>query len=300
MPETYTIGVAEFNESPMNAETEKGLLDCLRDSGYVAGKNVKFLIQNAQGDFPTVDAIARNFTTGRINLICCLSTPNLQNCLNLTSSVPIVFTSVANPILAGAGRSVTEHRPNVTGIATRSPFDETIAVIREILPNIKVIGTLYTPSEINSEYYLECQKSAAAKHGLTVVAISVNTTNDLTDAAKALMEKKIDAIYQISDNLTNLGFEAIVKAANQARLPLFCNQTSEVERGAAVGVGWDFYDAGYEAGKIAVRVIKGEKPANIPFQFMQGARLSINLKAAELQNLKIPDAIIARAKSVIR
>lgn len=70
--------------------------------------------------------------------------------------------------------------------------------------------------------------------------------------------------------------------------------------GAAVGVGWDFYDAGYEAGKIAVRVIKGEKPANIPFQFMQSARLSINLKAAELQNLKIPDAVIARAKSVIR
>jgi ABC-type uncharacterized transport system substrate-binding protein len=70
------------------------------------------------GRFPTVNAIARNFSTGRIDLICCLATPNLQNCLNLTKSVPIVFTSVANPILAGAGKSATDHQANVTGIAT--------------------------------------------------------------------------------------------------------------------------------------------------------------------------------------
>ncbi|MFH1212924.1 MAG: ABC transporter substrate-binding protein [Candidatus Neomarinimicrobiota bacterium] len=295
-----TIGIAEFNQSPMNAETEKGVLDALRDSGYVAGQNVKFIIQNAQGDFPTVNAIARNFTTGRVDLICCLATPNLQNCLNLSKDVPIVFTSVANPFLAGAGRTETDHLPNVTGIATRSPFDETIAIIREILPNIKVIGTLYTPSEINSEYYLECQKAVAAKNGLTVIALSVNTTSELTDAANALASKKIDAIYQISDNLTNLGFEAIVKVANQARLPLFCNQTSEVERGAAVGVGWNFYEAGYEAGKIIPGILRGAKPADIPIKYMTGAKVTLNLPAARIQGLVIPQTIIDRADEVIR
>jgi len=300
VPETYTIGIAEFNESPMNAETEKGLLDCLRDSGYVEGKNVKILIQNAQGDFPTVNAIARNFTTGRINLICCLSTQNLQNCLNMSSSVPIVFTSVANPILAGAGRSVTDHRPNVTGIATRSPFDETIALIRELLPQVKVVGTIYTPSEMNSEYYLECLKSVAERNGIQVVAISVNTTSDLADAATALVGKNIDAVYQISDNLTNLGFEAIVKAANQASLPLFCNQSTEVERGASVGVGWDFYEAGYAAGKLVPQILRGVKPAGIPIQYMTGAKVTLNLAAAEIQRLIIPEAIIAKADRVIR
>jgi len=295
-----TIGIAEFNQSPMNAETEKGVLDALRDSGYVAGQNVKFIIQNAQGDFPTVNAIARNFTTGRVDLICCLATPNLQNCLNLSKDVPIVFTSVANPFLAGAGRTETDHLPNVTGIATRSPFDETIAIIREILPNIKVIGTLYTPSEINSEYYLECQKAVAAKNGLTVIALSVNTTSELTDAANALVSKKINAIYQISDNLTNLGFEAIVKVANQARLPLFCNQTSEVERGAAVGVGWNFYEAGYEAGKIIPGILRGAKPVDIPIKYMTGAKVTLNLPAARIQGLVIPQTIIDRADEVIR
>ena len=294
-----TIGIAEFNESPMNAETRQGLLDCLRDSGYVAGQNVKFIIQNAQGDFPTVNSIARNFTTGRIDLICCLATPNLQNCLNLTREIPIVFTSVANPILAGAGSSATDHLPNVTGIATRSPFNETIALLLELMPHVEVIGTLYTPSEINSEYYLECLKSVAASNRIQVIAISVNNTNDLADAAKALVAKPIDAVYQISDNLTNLGFEAIVKAANQAHLPLFCNQATEAERGAAVGIGWDFYEAGYAAGKIIPGLLRGVKPADIPIQYMTGAKVTLNLPAARIQGLTIPEDVIARADRVI-
>jgi len=294
-----TIGIAEFNQSPMNAETERGLLDCLRDSGYVAGQNVKFIIQNAQGDFPTVNAIARNFSTGRIDLICCLATPCLQNCLNLTKKVPIVFTSVANPILAGAGKSETEHQANVTGIATRSPFDETVALLKELLPYVKTIGTLYTPSEINSEYYLECLKTTAELHGIRVVAISVNNTSELADAARALAGKPLDAIYQISDNLTNLGFEAIVKAANQAHLPLFCNQATEVGRGAAVGVGWDFYEAGYAAGKLIPRILRGEQPSGIPFQYMTGAKITLNLTAARIQGLNIPENITARTDRII-
>jgi len=294
-----TIGIAEFNESPMNAETRRGLLDCLRDSGYVDDQNIKIIIQNAQGDFPTVNAIARNFSTGRIDLICCLATPNLQNCLNLTNEIPIVFTGVANPILAGAGRSATDHLPNVTGIATRSPFNVTIALLLELMPQVKVIGTLYTPSEINSEYYLECLKSVAASNGIQVVAVSVNTTSDLADAAKALVGKPIDAIYQISDNLTNLGFEAIVKAANQTKRPLFCNQATETERGAAVGVGWDFYEAGYAAGKIIPGILRGAMLDDIPIQYMTGAKVTLNLPAARIQGLTIPENVIARANRVI-
>ena len=93
-----TIGIAEFNESPMNSQTEQGLLDAIREGGYHEGKNVRFLIQNAQGDFPTVNAISRNFVTKRVDLICCCSTPNLQNTIHLTQTIPIVFTSVANPL----------------------------------------------------------------------------------------------------------------------------------------------------------------------------------------------------------
>jgi len=132
------------------------------------------------------------------------------------------------------------------------------------------------------------------------VAVSVNNTSELVDAAKSLAAKKIDAIYQLSDNLTNLGFEAIVKAANQARLPLFCNQASEVNRGAAVGVGWDFYEAGYEAGKLIPRILRGANPADIPFQYMTGAKITLNITAAKTQGLAIPESIVAKADRVIR
>ena len=295
-----TIGIAEFNESPMNSLTEQGLLDAIREGGYRDGKKIRFLIQNAQGDFPTVNAISRNFVTKRIDLICCCSTPNLQNTIHLTQTIPIVFTSVANPFLAGAGTSETNHLPNVTGVATRSPFDETIKLIHELIPDVRSLGTIYTPAEINSEYYLECQQKAASKYGIEIVALPVNNSNELADAARAFSSKDIDAIYQISDNLTNLGFEAIVKVANQARIPLFCNQSTEVNRGAAVGMGWDFYQAGYVAGQMVLRILAGEKPADIPIKYMQGATLTLNLSAAAIQGLKLPEELIARAQTVLR
>ena len=295
-----TIGIAEFNESPMNSQTEQGLLDAIREGGYRDGENIRFLIQNAQGDFPTVNAISRNLISRRVDLICCCSTPNLQNTIHLTQTIPVFFTSVANPFLAGAGTSETDHLPNVTGVATRSPFDETIAVIRELMPDVRSVGTIYTPAEINSEYYLECQQEAAGKFDIEVIALPVNASSDMADVTRALGAKNLDAIYQLSDNLTNLGFEAIVKVANQAKLPLFCNQSTEAQRGAAVGVGWDFYQAGYVAGKMVLRVLKGEKPADIPIQYMRGAALTLNLPAAAIQGLELPEAFIARAETVFR
>ncbi|MBC8460107.1 MAG: ABC transporter substrate-binding protein [Deltaproteobacteria bacterium] len=296
----YTIGICEFTEDPTTKEAEQGFIQAFIDAGIKPDKDVRFVIVNAQGDFPTVNSIAHKFISEKVDLLCCLATPCLQACMNTTSEIPIVFSRVANPFLAGAGESPTDHLGNVTGVATSSPFEETITLLKELLPEAKVIGTIWTPAELNSEYYMKMQKEAAEKAGLKTVTVPITSTSEMRDAAMSLVSKNIDAIYQISDNLTSLGFEAEVKAANEARIPIFCNQSPEVKRGAAVGFGWDFYDAGYAGGKIAIRVMKGENPRDIPIQFMKGAKLTVNLKAAEIQGLIIPEEVIKMAKEVIR
>jgi len=296
----YTIGICEFTEDPTTKEAEQGFIQAFIDAGIKPDKDVRFVIINAQGDFPTVNSIAQKFVSDKVDLICCLATPCLQACMNATSNISIVFSRVANPFLAGAGESPTDHLPNVTGVATSSPFEETIALLKQLLPEAKVIGTLWTPSEINSEYYVKMQQQFAEKAGLKTVTVPINSTSEISDAATTLVGKNIDAIYQISDNLTSLGFEAEVKAANEAKIPVFCNQSPEVKRGAAVGFGWDYYEAGYEGGKIAVRVMKGENPKDIPIQFMKGATLTVNLEAAKIQGLKIPEEVIKSAKEVIK
>jgi len=296
--EIYTIGISEFTEDPTTKEAEKGFIDAFIDSGIEPDKDARFVVVNAQGDFPTVNSIAHKFVSDKVDMICCLATPSLQASMNATSDIPIVFSRVANPFLAGAGTSPTDHLPNVTGVATSSPFEETIALLKQLLPEAKAIGTLWVPSETNSEYYMKMQKEAAEEAGLKTVTVPINSTSEISDASVTLVGKDIDAIYQISDNLTSLGFEAEVKAANEAGIPVFCNQSPEVERGAAVGLAWDFYDAGYEGGKIAIRVMKGENPRDIPIQSMKGARLTVNLKAAKTQGLTIPEEVVKRAEKV--
>jgi len=216
----------------------------------------------------------------------------------LTKKIPIVFAGVANPFLAGAGEDTVNHLPNVTGIATRSPFKETFDLIKKLLPETKVIGTLYSPSELNSEYYMKTQKEFAREYGIKTEVIAVNSTNEINNAIESLVTKDIDIIYQISDNLTNLGFETIVQKADKKKIPLFCNQSTEVKRGAAIGLGWDFEEVGYQAGKMILMVKNGTKPANIPIQFMKGSKISINLNGAEQQGLFVPKDVLEQAADV--
>jgi putative ABC transport system substrate-binding protein len=296
----YTIGVCEFADHVLNTQSEEGFFAALKDAGVVLDKDVKVVVHNAQGEFSTVTAIAQKLCQNRVNQIFCLGSPCLQNCIQQTKEIPIIFTEVANPYVAGAGESAEQHLPNVTGVATTSPFRETFILIRKMFPNIRTVGTLYAPAEPNSEYYKETQRKTAAEYGLKVVTVPVNSTSELTDAAMALVLKEIDAIYQISDHISTIGFEAIVKAANGSKLPLFCNQINEVERGAAVGLGWDFFEAGYQGGVLALRVMRGENPSNIPIQNMQNARLALNLSAAKLQGLDLPAELISSAAVIIR
>ena len=292
----YTIGFCEFNDSPTNKETEEGFIKAFQDAKIVRDKNVKFEILNAQGDFPTVNSIIKKFVGDKVDIIFCITTPSLQNALNSTSTIPIVFSTVANPTLAG----VSDKNKNVTGITTASPFEQTISIITEILPDVQHLGTIWTPSESNSEYYKERQEEEATKVGLKVTAIPVNSSNEMSDAVMVLINKNIDVIYQISDNLTNLAFEPVVKGANKYNIPLFCNQSTEVKRGAAIGLGWDFFDGGYEAGKAAIEIMQGKKPGDIPIRNLSIAKLTINLTAAKLQGLEIPQTILDKADEIIQ
>ena len=151
---------------------------------------------------------------------------------------------------------------------------------------------------MNSEYYQKLQQQYAEEAGLSVVAVPINSSNEMSVAVLSMVEKDIDCIYQISDNLTSIGFEAEVKIANEMKLPIFCNQITEVERGAAIGLGWSYYTAGYEAGKLAIRVVEGEDPAEIPIQYMDKTKMHVNLTAAEEQGLVIPQEILDSADKI--
>ncbi|MFH2043187.1 MAG: ABC transporter substrate-binding protein [Acidobacteriota bacterium] len=296
----YTIGVCQVNDAPTLNAVREGFVKALEDRGFRDGENISLLFRNANGDIQVMQKIAREFVMEKVDMIVPLSTPSLQAALHATQTIPIVFSSIANPYLAGAGRSATDHLPTVTGVSSQGPIGESLDFIRRLLPDIQTLGTLWTPSELNSEYYLNLARDAARRNGLTIIAVPVRKTSEVLIAAQELVNRDIDVIYQISDNTTNASFEALSRVADENGIPLFGGFLLSTEEGAADSLGWDFFDMGYQAGQIALRVKAGESPGAIPIEYMSEVRLHLNLAAAARQGLTFPESVIEQADRVLR
>jgi len=295
----FTVGIFQVNEAPHLNEARKGFIHAFEDNGLVDGVNVRLIIRNGEGDIAEVQKIAQDFVREKVDMICALSTPCLQAALNFSNEIPIIFTSVANPYRAGAGRSPEDHLSNVTGIASTGPIKQALAFVKEILPETKRIGTLWTPSELNSKYYLELCRKEARELGLEVVAVPVANRSEVFLSAQILINKKIDAIYQISDNTINASFEALGEVAEENSIPLFGGFPPLTHLGACAAIGWDFFDMGYKTGKIALRVKNNESLSRIPIQYMEKIKLHLNLLAAEKQGIEFSDDILKRADEIL-
>jgi putative ABC transport system substrate-binding protein len=299
-PKLYVIGIFQSVDSPTANEVRKGILQAFDDSGLRDGENVLVRIRIANGDISEVQRIAQEFVDEKVDLIIPLSTQCLQAALIAGRSTPVVFGAVATPFLVGAGKSADDHLSQVTGVASTGPVRQAVRLIHEVLPAAKRLGTLWTPSEVNSEYYLELAREAAAEVGLEVVAVPVANAHEIPQSAQILVNAKIDVLFPISDNTINTSFEVLGRAAEESRLPLFGGFLRSVDLGACAAVGYDFHDMGYKTGQVAVRVKNGESPGRIPIQSMTDVKIYINLDSAEKQGVVFPKEILARAAKVVR
>jgi putative tryptophan/tyrosine transport system substrate-binding protein len=295
----YTIGILQLVESTTAREVRRGIVKALEDYGLRNGANVRLDVRDGLGDLSEVQRIARGFVTDRVDLIIAVTTPCLQAAMIAAPKTPIVFTSVANPYLTRAGQAAANHLDNVTGVASTGPIRQTLLFVKEVLPAVRRIGTLWTPSELNSEYYLDLMRSAADELGLEIVTVPVANPNEVWLASQVLINKRVDAIYQISDNTVNASFEALGQAAAEAGLPLFGGFLLSTRLGACAAMGWDFFDMGYKTGSLAVRIKNGVSPASIPFQAMTNVQLSLNPAAAARQGVRFSDIIRKRAAEIV-
>ena len=294
-----TIGFLQIRSNPTVDSAREGYVQGLADGGFVDGQTVQIIFKDAQGDVSTAQRIARDFVNRRVELIGTASTPALQAALNATSDIPIVFSFVANPYLAGAGEAADRHRPNVTGVFITSPVDRALALVTEIIPGVRCVGTLYDPSEAFTEMYLEMARQSASDLDLEWVEIMVTSSTDIVPGVQALESRGVEAILQIPGNLLDTGIDGEIEEARELGIPLFSVHRSHVESGALAALGWDDFQAGYDAGQVAARVLRGEDPATIPFQSAAKEVLYVNAEMAGLFDITIPPAILERADRVI-
>ena len=299
LSKTWKINLLKYVEIEDSEEVERGVLAGLEEAGLVKGRDYQVKGFTAHGDMATVTGLVDASVTAGADLLTTLSTPTLQAALSRGRGLPVVFTFVADAVVAGAGRSDEDHLPNVTGVYTHGAYDEVIAALRECLPPARTVGTLFVPSEVNTVYHKDMMVKAANRAGIEVVAVPVTSSTEVADAAMSLCSRRIDALCQVAGNLLGSAFTSISQAARRAKLPVFAFLSTQAQQGAVVVVAGDYYDGGREAGQLAARVMRGEDPASLPFQPLRTTKIIVNLKAARDNGLTIPPTLIRRADEIL-
>lgn len=297
--EMIKIGISQLVEHPALDSAREGFIEALKEAGYEDGKNIKIDFQNAQNDITNAQTIARKFVDEKVDMILAIATSAAQAAANVTKDIPILITAVTDPVSAGLAESLEKPGGNVTGTTDMNPVAEQIKLIKDLVPNAKKVGILYNAGEINSKIQVDIAKQAAAEYGLTIVEATVTNSNEVSQATQSLMGR-VDAIYVPTDNTIVSSISAVIKVANDHKIPVIGSERGQVEAGAVATKGIDYKELGKQTGRIAVEIIKGKKPQDIPIEGAKTVTLIINQKAAETIGLTIPKDILDNANEVIK
>ena len=213
------MDLIQYNQVQDVEEAEAGVLAGFRESGLVEGRDYVITVRNAQGDMATVSTLIDAALGERADLLVTFSTPTLQAALAARASTCRSSSPTSSsPHAAGAGKTDTDHLPNVTGVYMAPAYDDMIALIRRVLPSVKSLGTLFVPAEVNSVFNRDLLEAACRKAGLALIDVPANTSSDVPDASLALAARRPDAICQIPGNLTAAGVSDRA-AGRRARAP---------------------------------------------------------------------------------
>jgi ABC-type uncharacterized transport system substrate-binding protein len=291
----YLVG---YNVSSLYEDSIRGVLEAFKKSGFKEGRDYTIHQFNAQGSSETLSSIMTSVQNDRAATVICVGTVALQSAINKQGLKRIIFTGVADGVLAGAGKTPSDHAANVTGITTRSAFDEMAETIHTLMPDAKRIGTLFVPGEVNSVYYRNLFKKSLAQFGIELISVPVNSSVGINDSANTLCQMKPNVICQILDDLTRPGFVQIVRKANEANIPIVGFEDRQVREGAALAIARSYESAGKEAGNLAIRILQGLDPAQIPFSNVNEKYPIVNVNAAAKMHVAIPIEILESAKKI--
>ena len=294
----YKVGLIQLVEHPSLDYVREGIIKGLKDSGFEQGKNLIIDYQNAQGDQTTLDNIAKKFVGDRVDLIVSITTPAAQIVAANTTDIPIVFSAVTDPVSAKVVQSWERPGGNVTGVSDLNPFDAQFEMLQKVVPHAKKIGIVYNPGEVNSQVQVEKAREFAEKNGYEIVVAPIHNSSEVLTASQTLVSKGIDAFYVITDNTVATSINSLAKVAIDHKLPTIVAEDSQVEGGCLISIGIDYNLHGYQAGKMAARVLNGANPAEMPVELQEELMVVINRETQQALGIELPEEYTSRAKYV--
>ena len=293
--QTFKIGVTVIVEHPALQSDQEGFAQALADAGIQA----EYDVQNAQGQMANAKAIADKFKSDKVDLVHAIATPTAQAAVKSIKDIPVVYSSVTDPVAAGLVKTMGPSGTNVTGISDLLPIERQLRLYAEMAPKAKRWATIYNSGETNSVVLVKLAKAAWEKMGKEVIEVSVSNSSEVYRAAQSLIGRA-DAVYVTTDNTVISALPSVAKVCKSNKIALFAGDVDSINKGGLAALGFNYYQVGYSAGKKAVQVLKGKNPGAIASGYTEKMDLHLNLKNAASQGVKIDAKYVKMADKVIK
>jgi putative ABC transport system substrate-binding protein len=297
--ETPVIGVLGGGRA--GSHESAAFLQGLRQAGYVEGRNVAIEYQWADGQYERLPALAAELVRRKVSVIHTFGLPSSVAAKMATTAIPIVFQIGANPVELGLVASPTRPEGNVTGVTS---LDGEINVkrlqlIAETVPTAKVVAAIVNPSEPNSGNLARNLREAARALGIELHVLPVSTEGDFDSAFKAIHERGVGALVISPDSVLNSRPAERAARLLRDRVPAISSTRDFALGGGLMSYVSDEMEWSRAAGIYTGRILKGDKPGDLPVQQATKFILTINLKAAEALGITFPTGLLVRADEVI-
>src|SRR5262244_578949 len=273
----------------------------LRDAGYIEGRNVAIKYRSGDGRFDRLPAMAAELAADAPAAIIALAPAAALAAKAATKTIPVVFAIGADPVDLGLVSSLNRPGGNVTGVTffVNTLGAKRLELLRELVPSAAHIGFLVNPANPTSESQVVDVRAAARERRVDLLVVNAGSEREIDAGFASFVQQRVNAIVIGADSLFLSRRDQLVGLAARHALPASYNLREFVDNGGLISYGASITDAFRLVGGYAGRILKGEKPADLPVQQTVKFELAVNLKTAKALGLTVPDKLLATADEVI-
>ena len=262
------ILISKTVDHPAIDATTKGIIDGLAKGGYKNNNGSEIKVESAQGNPSLASQIASKFVSQNPDIVVGVATISAQSFIKYTSKnlVKMIFSTVTDPVAANLVRSIDAPCNNISGVSNFVPLEPQLELFKKLQPNLKRLGIIYNPSEINSVSMVKKLDLLCPKFSLTLIKQTIANTADAAQKT-AKLANSVDAIFISNDNTALAGLQSIIAVSNKAQIPVYVSDIDAVKLGGRAALGPDQYEVGLQTAKMIIRVLNGEDINKMKVEF---------------------------------
>lgn len=297
----YRIGVLS-TDKPLPESISGAIVRALASHGYMPDRNVALEFRASGDQWEQLSRLAKDLVAGNADVILTFSCPAAVAAKNATRTIPIVVTeSGGDPVATGLVKSLSRPTSNITGVSDMAIelAPKRLELLKEMVPTLGTVAMLWDVNDLGMTLRYQAAADAARTMGIRVQPLGVREPDDFDEAFASMVRDPPDAILMVSDALTRLNRRRVYEFAAEHRLPSTYERPDYVREGGLSAYSPDVDEIYDRATYLIDRILKGSKPADLPFEQPTRFHLSINLQTAKALGITVPASVIARADDVI-